>query len=219
MAEIKGSLIRRTRALAGKIDEFLDLLGEAGLAYEQGVHHYLGQGADADVERRLDQISRYEGQADGLQRTIETALYAEMLIPEARGDVLGLLDDLDHLFAALKNSFLALTIERPIISEPFVAEFREMATVVVKAVMAAVTASRAYFRDVRAVRDHHFKIAFFEREADKLAIRLARRIFASDLPLDRKMHLRDCLRSIDRLADLAEDVGDQLIIYAVKRSH
>ncbi|MBN2492697.1 MAG: DUF47 family protein [Planctomycetes bacterium] len=218
MAEIRGSIFRRTRAMAATIDEFLDMVGEAGLAFEKGVHHYLEHGLDAVIEEKLAQISHLEGRADALQRTIETVLHTEMLIPDARGDVLSLLDDLDSLLDSIKSAFLALTIEHPAIPREHHDAMRELVTVSTRAVASAVSASRAYFRDIRAVRDHIHKIAFFEREADHTAIRLNRQIFASDLPLERKMHLRDCVRSIDELADEAEGVGDHLAIYAVKRS-
>jgi hypothetical protein len=43
-------------------------------------------------------------------------------------------------------------------------------------------------------------------------------LFQSDLPLDRKMLLRGEVWLIDRVADRADDAGDALAIYAVKRS-
>jgi predicted phosphate transport protein (TIGR00153 family) len=218
MAEIKGSIFRRTKAMAGNIDEFLDMVGEAGLAFEKGVHHYLDHGLDEVIEEKLAQISHLEGRADALQRTIETVLHTEMLIPDARGDVLSLLDDLDHLLDSVKSAFLSLTIEHPAIPREYHEAVKELVTVATRAIGSTASASRAYFRDIHAVRDHIHKIAFFEREADRTAIRLTRHIFASDLPLEQKMHLRDCVHGIDALADKAEDVGDHLAIYAVKRS-
>ena len=62
------------------------------------------------------------------------------------------------------------------------------------------------------------KIGFYEREADKIAIRMKKNIFASQLPLDRKMHLRDLVETIEQLADEAENVGDRLSIYTIKRT-
>jgi len=218
MAEIKGSLFRRTKRLVGSIDEFLDRIAEAGLAFERGVSHYLREGVDEIVEEKLEQITWLEGQGDRLRRDIETVLYTEMLIPDAQGDVLSLLDDLDRLLDAMKATFVTFTIERPQIPEAYRNAFEALGSTSVQAVSSTVSASRAYFKDPNAVRDHILKISFFEREADRTAIRLASQIFDSDLPLDRKMHLRDCMRSIDALADEAEDVGDKLAIYAVKRS-
>ena len=58
---------------------------------------------------------------------------------------------------------------------------------------------------------------FFESEADKISTKLQRGIFASDLPLERKIHLRYFVERIDDVANKAEDVADTLQIYTIKR--
>ena len=79
-------------------------------------------------------------------------------------------------------------------------------------------ASRSFFRDIHAVRDHMHKVNFYESEADKIAIYLKREIFSSDFPLDRKMQLRHFVDLVDNIADEAEDATDWLAIYTIKRS-
>jgi len=68
------------------------------------------------------------------------------------------------------------------------------------------------------VRDHLHKVAFYESECDRISNRIARLVFSSDLSLERKLHLRFFTTSIDQLADRAEDCGDRLAVYALKRS-
>ena len=88
----------------------------------------------------------------------------------------------------------------------------------VKTIESAVLAARAFFRNISAVRDHLGKVSFHEEECDQIATSLKRAIFASDLGLDRKMHLRYFVDKIDHLADEVEDVGDWLAIYSIKRA-
>ena len=61
-------------------------------------------------------------------------------------------------------------------------------------------------------------MTFYEKESDIKFSSLARRIFDSDLPLDQKMHLRYFVEKIDSICDLAEDIADEIQIYAIKRS-
>ena len=63
-----------------------------------------------------------------------------------------------------------------------------------------------------------YKVNFYENESDKQFYYLARKIFDSDLPLDQKMHLRYFVEKIDRICDQAEDIADEIQIYAIKRS-
>jgi predicted phosphate transport protein (TIGR00153 family) len=140
------------------------------------------------------------------------------LIPDSRGDVLSLLEDLDDLLDALKSTLLSVSIERPEIPDEANPALKELISVAVKGVESTVQASRAFFTNFTAVRDHIHKIGIYEREADRLALRLKKSIFQSELPLDRKMHLRDLVDTVDLLADEAENVGDRLSIYTIKRS-
>jgi len=47
---------------------------------------------------------------------------------------------------------------------------------------------------------------------------LKRQIFDSDTALDRKMQARYFVDKIDELADEAEELGDEISIYTIKRS-
>jgi predicted phosphate transport protein (TIGR00153 family) len=208
----------KTKAIEGQIDEFLDKVSEAGMVFELGVDSYLDCGMDKGCEERLKQISELERRGDELRREIETALYTELLIPDFRGDVLSLLEDLDSLADVLKSTLLSITIEKHDVPEESRKQFNSLVSAVVKSVESTVRASRAFFTDIKNVREHIHKIGFYEREADKIAISMKKDIFGSSLPLERKMHLRDLVDTIDLLADEAENVGDRLSIYTIKRS-
>ena len=218
MAQIRLPLFGRTKALKGKIDEFLDQVSEAGMVLEQGILSYLQQGYDDGSRDRLERISRFESRGDKLRRAIQMTLYTEMLIPEWRGDVLRLLYELDRLLNVEKASFKVLTIERPEIPDDMKDDLRELTKVVANSVEQVVFASRAYFQDMSALHDHVHKTCFYESEADHVTDRLKQRIYRSELPLARKMQLRDAVAAIDSIADQAEDVADSLAIYAIKRA-
>ena len=71
---------------------------------------------------------------------------------------------------------------------------------------------------IKSVRDNAHKVTFYEKESDKQFSTLARKIFDTDLSLDKKMHLRYFVEKIDRICGQAEDIADEIQIYAIKRS-
>ena len=91
-------------------------------------------------------------------------------------------------------------------------------TAIASAIDETVRAARAYFTDQSGVRNHVHKIGIFESEADAVSIRMKQSIFSSNLDLARKMMLRDFVNGLDRLADEAEDLGDELSIFVLRRS-
>ena len=212
------SLFGRTQELEGEIDNFLDKLSQSSLLYKLALKIYLTEGCSEEFEQKLQDVNKMESDADNLRRSIESKLYAQTLIPESRGDVLGLLENLDQLMNLYEGSLWSLSIEKPIISEEYKVDFMALVDLGVQCVEALVLASRAFFRNVNAVGDHNHKVMFFEKEADKVSTKLKRSIFESDQDLSQKMHLRYFVEEIDNVSDWAEDVADRLEIYTIKRT-
>ena len=218
MAELKISPFRTTKVLQAEIDEFLDVVSQAALAYRHGIERYTRHGWDATAQKKHEQLDAFESRGDTLRIRIGTALYREMLLPDTSGDVLGLLGSLDRLLDDMEHSMVMLRIERPEIPAEFHEGFVECAARAADAVEQVVVAARCYFRDPDAARDHIHKIHFYEKETEHTALGTIELLFKSDLSLDRKLQLRGHVWLIDRVADLADDAGDALAIYAVKRS-
>ena len=211
------ALFNKTRVLEQQIDEFLDKVSQAGLVFNRAIEVYLADGATEEFDVFLEQEEQIEGKGDSLRRTIEIELYAQTLIPDLRGDVLRLLEDMDHLVNVYEGNLFRLSIQQPQVPEQFHSGFLELTRTVVTCVESVVLAARSFFRDMNAVRDHNAKVLFYETEADKIGTRLQRAIFGSDLPLEHKSHLRYFVERIDELANAAEDVADTLAIYSIKR--
>jgi predicted phosphate transport protein (TIGR00153 family) len=218
MGELKISPFRSTKLLRTQIDELLDVVSQAALTYKQGMSHTVRVGWDEDAEQKFEQISAFETRGDQLRDAIGQSLYTEMLLPDRSGDVLGLLSSLDGLLDELEHSFVVMRIERPEIPKEFHEKWIECVALAADTLDQVVMAARCYFRDPDTARDHIHKIHYFEKETQRTALQIMEKVFQSDLHLDRKMQIRGHVWLIHRLADIADDAGDALAIYAVKRS-
>ena len=210
-------LFRRTRALEAQIDQFLDAVSEGCLVFGQGVEEYLARDW-ASFEERRKATGAFEARADEIRREVETRLYAESLIPDHRGDVLGLLENLDNVIDQAKATLGQFEVERPDIPEDLAPDFIALSRASVQAAQHLVDSCRAFFREITAVRSHIHKVYFFEKEADRLADALKRKIFTKDLELARKIHLRYFCLHVEMMSDSAEAVADRLAIYTIKRT-
>ena len=214
----KIGLFSRTKALEAEIEEFLRKLEQSALTYQTAISAYLQQGANGEFEGMVQELGELESRDDALRRSIETQLYRQTLIPESRGDVLGLLETLDKVHGLMEGGLYALSIEKPAIPENFVPLFQELTTDAVDSVDHLVLASRAFFTNIDDVADHLYKVMQHEKEADKISTELKRAIFDSNLDLSQKLHLKSFVEYIDDVADGAEDVADRLGIYTIKRA-
>jgi predicted phosphate transport protein (TIGR00153 family) len=218
MAELKISPFHTTKTLQAEIDEMLDVVSQAALVYKHGIEHYVRHGWDDRAEEKFKQLCAFEERGDELRVKIGMALYTEMLLPDTSGDVLGLLGSLDRLLDHMQHSLVVVRIEQPEIPSAFHEGLLECVAQAADTVEEVVVAARCYFRDPQTARDHIHKIRFYEGETEKTALRVIEQIFRADLPLDRKLQLRGHVWLIDRVADKADNAGDALAIYAVKRS-
>ena len=214
------TLFAKTRSLELRIDEFLDKVAEGGILFERGMVLLLERGLVPETEEKLEQLIQLKQRCNQLRRRVMDTLYSEMLIPEFRGDVLRLLSNLYRLLDSIKNVFQDFLIEYSdvVSGQQSIAEAKELVAVVVQSVQAAVQGARAFFRNPEAVRDHINQIRVYESEADGITVRLKRGLFASGRPLEQKLLGRDALAVIDGLADLAEEISDELSVLAIKRA-
>ncbi|MCK4510295.1 DUF47 family protein [bacterium] len=211
------TLFKQTKELTIQIDDFLDAISEGALVFRKGVVDYLS-GDLEHFEQRYRAIEALENRADDVRRAVESQLYRHSLIPESRGDVLDLLETMDDVINTAKNTMSLFLVERPEMIPELTDEWIDLAEAAARTSEAVVLAARAFFRDPRSVNDHLHKVYFHEKEGDKIAMDLKRKIFETDVDLSRKIHLRYFALNVDRVSDAAEDVADRLSIYAIKRT-
>jgi predicted phosphate transport protein (TIGR00153 family) len=210
--------LKRSKILEAQIDEFLDTVSQASLVFRDGVTQYLDREM-TNFENSIADISKLENRADDLRHAIENQLYMHSLIPESRGDVLGLLENTDTVINAEKQSLKRFSVEMPEIPAEYNKDYLALANVCMDSAESLVTAVRAFFHDFNMVKNYLHKVYFFEKEADRISDRLKRRLFSSDLDLSRKLHLRNFALHIEEISDHAEDVADRLGISTIKRSY
>ena len=212
------SLFGQTKQLEREIDQFVDILSEVGLVFKSIVSLYLNNGNTDKFDEMVKQVSGMESKADKITKEVERALYEDTLIPDARSDVLRLLEHMDELIGMYQGNCYHFSIQKPDFPKDFHEDLINLSETVVNCVESLCLTVRSFFRDIKSVRDNAHKVTFYEKESDIQFSSLARRIFNSDLPLDQKMHLRYFVEKIVRICDHAEDIADEIQIYTIKRS-
>ena len=212
------SVFGQTKQLEREIDQFVDILSEVGLVFKTIIPLYLTNGATDKFDEMVEQVREMESKADKITKEVERTLYEETLIPDARSDVLRLLEHMDEIIGMYQGNCYHFSIQKPDFPKEFHENLNNLTETVVNCVESLCLTVRSFFRDIKSVRDNAHKVTFYEKESDKQFSTLARKIFDTDLSLDKKMHLRYFVEKIDRICDLAEDIADEVQIYAIKRA-
>lgn len=210
-------LFRPTKQLESQIDDYLDSVSQGAIVFKQGVKDFLDKRTDNFTER-INAINNLEHKADDLRRVIENRLYSQTLIPEHRGDVLGLLESTDSVIDTMKETLDQFEIENPFIPKDLEKDFLDLCDASVSSTEFLVNAARAFFKDLKSVNNHLHKIYFYEKEADNIGDKIKRKAFKMDIDLSLKFHLRYFALHIQQVSDKAESVADRLAIYTIKRT-
>lgn len=206
----------RVKRLEQQVDLLLDNIEKSADIFCKGIKAYLENDKEAFLSF-LEEADKLESAVDDLRRKVEEELYMNSLIPDHRGDVLGLLENLDNIIDTAKRTLRKFDVEIPEIPQKFHRDFNELAEKSKQAAVACVDASRAFFNSVFEVKSHLNKVYLFEKEADRISKELKRKIFLSDLKQSHKIHLRYFALSVETMSDKAEEVADRLAIYTIKR--
>ncbi len=216
---IMAILFKNAITLEVKIHHYLDNVTNSGILFREGIEDYLN-GDTTQFNNKLADIRKNEEGADALRREIRYRLYKKMLIPESRGDVLGLLETTDDVIDATKKVLGHFDVEKPRVREFLKKDFSKLAQASADALDNVVKADRAFFNNKEGVEDYIHKVHFYEHQADQLEEQIKKNIFESEeIPdLAEKLQLRDFVELLGSLADQSEDVAERLSVYAIKRN-
>jgi len=173
--------------------------------------------ADDEFLRRANQAHSYESTSDDLRRNIEFKMYNESLIPESRGDLLGMLETIDKVpnmgVHVLRDIYKA-DISLP---EKFRVRFKELFDINIEAALLSVDIAKKYFQDPGGVLELHSKIDKTESRSDRLPLTLTRDIYTYDAVSEaRKLLLKLFISKIGEISDRAEDFADRVRLLSVK---
>lgn len=201
------------------IERFLNTVDQGSLIFKEGVRNYLHNNKENFLDN-VNTLSSLETEADIIKRKIENILYTQSLMPQLRGDILILLESLDNILDLAKSNLYQFDVEIPFIPPEIHQDMVKLTELSVSAIESIIPAAKAYFRNPEMIKESLHRVYLFEKEADKLANSIKRKVFHDmpNLKLSEKFHLRYFTLHIETLSDAAQKVADLLSIMAIKRN-
>ena len=204
------------KELINSINLFLDNILKVNSLFENLIKEFFLKNYK-EVEDLTAKISDLESACDKLRRTTERKIYQETLIPEQRGDVLGMLENLDKIPGQLQGNAHRINTEKPDIHKELHDDFNNLVQNNSTCVKLLISGSKQFFIDPKKTIEDCLLVSKHESTGDKISTKLKNAIFNNNnLDLSQKMHLRYFVEIVDEVANLAEDVADRLIISSVK---
>lgn len=213
------SIFKKAKKIESNIEKFLKNIELGASVFELGIKEYL-EGSLDQFNERCERIQALESESDSLRFDIKFTLYSDLLIPDSRGDVLGLIETLDNVIDITEKVIMQVSIEKPEIYPFLRKDFVCLSEASAKAVHMLIPAVRAFFIEPINVKDLLNQVHFWEHEADMAENRIKTKAFESEdiEQFSRRVHLRYFAEKISNIADEAEAVAERLEVYAIKRA-
>ena len=174
---------------------------------------------DGPASERVEcgEIHSLESSADDLRRDIELKLYGKALLPESRGDLLGLLETFDTVPNSAETVVAIIETEQIKIPDQFKKEFRELVECNFEAYLLLKKTADVLFETPKETLACVKEVDIKESDSDHMEQILIRNIFSSDLEKADKILLKDVVVAIGNVSDRSENAGDRMAIIAIKR--
>ncbi len=172
-----------------------------------------GEQAEALVQK----VNEAESRADDLRDKVEFKLYRKALMPEARGDLLGLIEAVDRIPNWAEEVAFDIYLQRVVFPQNFIDKFRHITELNIECFRVLYKAIEALFTDIDAVFELTKEVDRIESEIDTLERALIREIFDIEERLSYQNLLHRIIRSICDISDKTENAGDRLAIVAIKK--
>ncbi|MAE63810.1 MAG: hypothetical protein CMJ18_06015 [Phycisphaeraceae bacterium] len=209
---------KKERQVEQVLDEYLGQAADCVRTFVLAIDAYLDDGINERFEQLLEQTHHYESEADDKRRQIERTMYRRELIPESRGDILGVLEALDLIPNRCESVLYQIWTQSIIFPAQFAVDLKEMVRINAESTSVLFDTVRLLFRGTDKVDDGARHVDDLEGQSDRLERQMIRSIFQSDVDKVDMLLLKELVLEIGAISDRAENAADRLSNIAVKRS-
>ena len=199
------------------LERYFERSDEAFQRFSDGFTIYIEEGLGPAFDAAVQAVHESESKCDDQRREIEYLLYGKALLPESRGDLLGLLETWDRLPNIAEAILFMLSGQAVVLPEDMVGAFRELVAVNLEAYRLARRCIDALLSNPRSVLHETAAVDHKESESDRIERRMIRDIFSRNLSPGQKLIYKDAVLLVGEISDRAERAADRVAIIAIKR--
>ena len=212
-------LWKRGKEIEQLVEQYLVLAEKCLGAFCGAFDVYFSEGLSARFEAMAHETAEAESGADRKRRDVEAAMYGQALIPESRGDVLGMLESIDLVPNKAESVLWQIWLQSMVVPAKYVDGMKALVQSNCEAFELLCRAARAIFADVSAAPQITTEVIQKEGESDSVERTLIKSIFDApeeELPAAQKILLKELVLEIGSISDRAENAADRLRIIAIK---
>ena len=208
---------RKERQVQQNIEGYIQETERCMSSLVEAMKVYFDEGLGERFEQLVERVHTLERSADDKRREIESTMYGKALIPESRGDILGMLEAMDLIPNQCESVLYQIWTQNMSVPAEFIEQFRELLEANVEAYELLCRAMRDLFGKVDRIDRGTGQVIDKEAASDGIERGLIKAIFSSDMDKADKILLKELVLELGAISDRSENAADRLRNIAVKR--
>lgn len=208
---------KKDESIKDQLARYFDQSDDFFTEFEKAFKMFLAEGCTTSFKASVDRAHQIESQSDDLRRDIELTLYGKQLLPESRGDMLGLLEAYDKILGSAEVALYEMRYQNMSVPAEFAAGFERLVGLNLQAYFLVRKTVDALLNNPRVTLGCVKEVDAKESQSDRQERKLIEEIFSSEIPKADKLQLRWLIGLIAAISDLAEHTADRIGIIAIKR--
>ena len=201
------------------IYEYLATVQQCKFNFSEAMSACLLHGAlSEDFEFYILKTHKHESRADDIVQEINDLMYGKALLPESRGDILGLLEALENLPSCFEHILYMIQNQKITVPRPIWSDCNEMLKLSLECCDLVTGQVEALFKKNGNLRSLMAQIDANESHCDHIERKIISKIFddARIAPFE-KLQLRELVELVGDISDIAERISRRINIIDLKR--
>jgi uncharacterized protein len=211
-------LFKKEHRIEGLIYAYLDNIKLSQESFANALGECFLHGLKCEnFEFFLQQTHKYESKADDIRQEINDLMYGKALIPDSRGDIMGLLAALDLIPHLFENILYMIQTQRLHLPKMLKVDLQALVDLSLETCDLLYRQTEALFKKSGRIRELLNTIDSNESHCDHFERTLITKLFDSDVDPFLKLQLKDLIVEIGEISDQADRVSKRINIISMKR--
>lgn len=210
-------LHKEEKKVEKKMVDYVKMVDACVESFKDSIMHFFEKGHGQAFEESVAKTHACESKSDDLRREIELTLYGKALLPESRGDILGLLETADRIPNQAETVLSMIDDQKIDVPAQFIPAFIRLVMVNLEAYTLVRRALFLLFTKPKETLELTHQVDRAESESDREERKLIREIFSLELDTGSKIILKELVLNIGSISDRCENLADRVSVATIKR--
>ena len=210
-------LFKKQRQVESLIYGYLENLRIVKDRFSSAMNLCLENSRCEDFDFLTGQTHKFESKADDVREEIKNLMYGKALIPESRGDIMGLVEEIDRIPGIFQRILYTISTQKLSIPEFIVPDVKELISISLVSFDLMVEQVEVLFKRKGGMRILVATIDNNESHCDHIERSIITKVFDSEIDPFQKLQLKDLVIGMGEIPDQIDTVSKQINIISMKR--